>query len=62
MLTFFRKQLELQAGQQKIWDEELAPTQAGEDTPECQTIVKRYNNNKVGRFQRRKRGVATNNN
>jgi hypothetical protein len=45
MLTFCRKQLELQAGQQKIWDEELAPTQAGEDTPECHTIVKRYKNN-----------------
>ena len=36
-----RKQLELQEGQQKIWDEELAPSQAGEDTPACQTIVNR---------------------
>jgi hypothetical protein len=30
-------------------DEELSPTQAEEDTPECQAIVKRYKNNKVGR-------------
>jgi hypothetical protein len=37
-----RKQLELHEGQQKIWDEELAPTQAGEDTPDCQAIVNRY--------------------
>jgi hypothetical protein len=44
-------------------DEELSPTQAGEDTPECQTIVKRYKDNKGrGRFQRRNRGVVTNNN
>jgi hypothetical protein len=42
-------------------DEELSPIQAGEVTPECQTIVKRYKDNKVGRLQRRKRGVATNN-
>ncbi len=34
----------------------------GEDTPDCQAIVKRYENNKVGRFQCRKRGVATSGN
>jgi hypothetical protein len=27
-------------------EKELSPTQAGEDTPECQTIVKRYKDNK----------------
>jgi hypothetical protein len=42
----------VQAGQQKIWDEELAPTQAGEDTPECKAIVKRYKDNKG-------RGIST---
>ncbi len=38
----------------------MSPTQAGEDTQDWEVIVKRYKNNKVGRFQRRKRGVATN--
>ena len=36
-----RKQLELHEGQQKIWDEELAPSQAGEETPDCQAVVSR---------------------
>jgi len=36
-----RKQLEIHEGQQKIWDDELAPTQAGEDSQECKEIVSR---------------------
>jgi len=36
-----RKQIELHEGQQTQWNEELCPTQDGEDTPDCQAIVSR---------------------
>ena len=37
----FRKQLDVHAVQQKVWDESLAPHQPGEDTPQSQAIVDR---------------------
>lgn len=36
--------IEIHEGQQKIWDDELAPTQAGEDSAECKAIVDKSNN------------------
>jgi len=36
-----RKQLDVHAVQQKVWDESLAPNQPGEDTPQSQAIVDR---------------------
>jgi len=36
-----RKQLELHSEQQKLWEQELSPSQAGEDSQECKDLVKR---------------------
>jgi len=36
-----KKQLEIHGAQQKLWDEELQPTEPGENTPEAQEIASR---------------------
>lgn len=36
--------MEIHEAQQKLWDEDLAPTQAGEDSAECKAIVDKSNN------------------
>ena len=36
--------MDIHEDQQKIWDEELAPSQAGEDSAECKAIVEKSNN------------------
>ena len=39
-----RNNMEIHEGQQKIWDEDLAPSQAGENSAECKAIVDKSNN------------------
>ena len=36
--------MEVHQGQQTLWDAELAPTQAGEDSAECKALVDKSNN------------------
>merc|ERR1711902_25735 len=39
-----RSKMEIHQGQQTLWDSELAPTQAGEDSADCKALVNKSGN------------------
>lgn len=39
-----RNKMEIHGGQQTLWDSELSPSQAGEDSADCKAVVDRSNN------------------
>merc|ERR1711902_144358 len=39
-----RSKMEIHQGQQTLWDSELAPTQAGEDSADCKALVDKPGN------------------
>jgi len=39
-----RNKIEIHEGQQKLWDEDLSPTQSGEDSADCKALVAKSDN------------------